>query len=428
KPESDWFYIKRVDSGNIYATTLVDYEQLGGKHTVHLGIQASLRLKFGVSGNPYLTSPPIHAYDGDRGINDTIRYNIENEMNTTFRINNISGEIYVLRELDADGGLDLYVIILKATEQSNTARTAMSTLYVRVIDLNDNPPICSPNHYNCNVTEHSAVGQVICSVTATDKDKDQNGKFSYELTNGNAVDIDPIYGYIRVKDSQMLDRETGSRLFLKVTAKSSDGNMTDKANVTINLIDINDNSPIFNQSSYNFIVQNISIGGYVGKISAFDLDSGDNQKLNYSWGKCLSNSGTCSGDNRNCFFPFTIDPESGTITLNGCTAECLFSTLVSVLCSTTLLVIQVEDISAFPIINRMSSVQESAANNSRDAQIPISITEEFDLINGHCIKRKSVQKEPEAVSTVLIVSTVLGSIVAVIVVGVIVYYWFILRR
>ncbi|KAL3883470.1 hypothetical protein ACJMK2_029731, partial [Sinanodonta woodiana] len=263
-----------------------------------------------------------------------------------------------------------------ATEQSNTLRTATSTLYVHVIDINDNPPIFSPNNYNCNVTEHSAVGQVICRVTATDKDKGQNGAFSYELTNGNAVEIDPISGYIHVKDSQMLDREMESHLFLKVIAKSLDGNMTDKANITINLIDINDNSPVFNQSSYKFIVQNSSIGGYVGKISAFDLDSGDNQKLNFSRSTCLSNIGVCSGD-MNCHFPFTIDPESGNIIMTGCSADCIFSTLVSVcdlshyfqrLCSTTLLVIQVEDTSTFSLYNRMSSVQESAANNSHDAQ------------------------------------------------------------
>ncbi|KAL3883471.1 hypothetical protein ACJMK2_029732, partial [Sinanodonta woodiana] len=283
------------------------------------------------------------------------------EMDHKFRINNISGEISVLQELDADGGLDRYVIILKALQQSNPFRSATSTLYVHVIDINDNPPIFSPNNYNCNVTEHSAVGQVICRVTATDTDKGANGEFRYELTNGNAVDIDPISGYIHVKDTKMLDRETESHLFIKAIAKSSDGEMMDNANITINLIDINDNSPMFTQSSYNLIVQNISIGDYVGKITAFDLDSGDNRKLTYACGTCLSNIGVCSGDSMKCHFPFSIDPETGNITLNGCTAGCIYSTLVSVcdsskfsprLCATTLLVIRVDDISPFPIFDR----------------------------------------------------------------------------
>ncbi|KAL3883430.1 hypothetical protein ACJMK2_029693 [Sinanodonta woodiana] len=435
-----WFTTKQIlTSGIIYSTLLVDYEELFNTTDVILTIRGEQRLENGVttltayttliitiidvddmnpvftedvyhlnvleetpggSGNPYKTSPPIHAYDGDRGINETMIYSIENEMNNTFSINTMSGEIYVLKELDADGGLDLYVIIIKATQQSNTFRSATSTLSLRVIDINDNPPIFSPNNYYCNVTEHSAVGQVICSVTATDKDKGQNGQFSYELLNGNAVDIDPISGYIHVKDSHLLDRETGSHLFMKVIAKSSDGNMTDKANVTINLIDINDNSPVTNQSSYHFIVQNTSIGSYVGKINAFDMDSGDNQKLNYSWGTCLSNIGVCIGNNTICHFPFIIDAESGTIAMNGCTAECILSTLVSVCDSSH-------------YFQRYECYE---------------LSDGFDLINGHCVKRTSVQNEPETVSTVLIVSTVLGSTVAVIVVGVIVYYWFILRR
>ncbi|KAL3883433.1 hypothetical protein ACJMK2_029696, partial [Sinanodonta woodiana] len=363
--KTDWFTTKQIlTAGIIYSTSLVDYEQLNDTTDVILTIRVEQILengdtkltadtnliitiidvddmnpvftedvyrlniseaKLGLSGNPYKTSPPIHAYDGDRGINDTIIYSMEDEMNNTFRINNMSGEISVLQELDADGGFDLY-----ATEQNNTLRTATSTLSLRVVDINDNPPIFSPNNYICNVAEHSAVGQVICRVTATDKDKGENGQISYELTNGNAVYIDPISGYIHVKDSHLLDREKESRLFLKVIAKSSDGNMTDQANITINLIDINDNSPQFNQSSYNFIVQNMSIGDYVGKITAFDLDSGDNQKLTYVWGTCLRNIGVCSGDSMKCHFPFLIDPESGIITFNGCTAECIYSTLVSV--------------------------------------------------------------------------------------------------
>ncbi|KAK3585733.1 hypothetical protein CHS0354_020302 [Potamilus streckersoni] len=397
----DWFTTKQTTTaGIIFSTSLVDYEQLNGTTEVLMTIlgeqtldTSSTTLKaytnlavtiidvddmnpvftedvyhlnitegnVGLSGNPFKTNPPIHAYDGDRGINDTIIYSIEDYMKSNFSVNNISGEIFVLEELDADEGRDLYVVTIKATQQSNTYRTATSTLSLSVIDIDDNPPIFSPNNYNCNITEHSAVGQLICKVTATDKDKGQYGHFTYELENGNAVDIDPISGYIKVLDSHMLDREKESSMIFKVIAKSFDGSKTDKANVTINLIDINDNSPVFSQSSYNFSVQNINIGDYVGKISAFDLDSGENQKLNYTRGMCLSNIGVCTGESMKCHFPFLIDPESGNITLNGCTAGCIYSTLVSVcdsshyfsrMCSTTLLVIRVEDSLALPILNR----------------------------------------------------------------------------
>ncbi|KAK3585730.1 hypothetical protein CHS0354_020298 [Potamilus streckersoni] len=333
----------------------------------------------GLSGNPYKTTPQIYAYDGDRGINETIKYSIEDSMKSNFGINSTSGEIRIYHELDADGGIDIYVIIIKASQEDNPLRTATSTLSLSVIDIDDNTPIFSPNHYNCSINEHSAVGQVICTVKATDKDKGENANFTYHFRNTSTViDIDQRSGVIMVKDSQMLDREKETIINVQVVTKyvnDSDGPST--ANVTINLIDINDNSPEFNSSSFEFLAWNKSIGDYIGKIDAFDLDEGDNKKLNYSIGMCLSNTGSCSVGSSKCRFPFRIDPQFGNITLNDSSASCVYSALVSVCdsphystrCSTTRLIIHVVS-NMTNIVTQTSAVPENAANNSLVAQIP----------------------------------------------------------
>ncbi|KAL3883434.1 hypothetical protein ACJMK2_029697, partial [Sinanodonta woodiana] len=60
--------------------------------------------------------------------------------------------------------------------------------------------------------------------------------------------------------------------------------------------------------------------------------------------------------------------------------------------------------------------------------IACTLKDGFDLINERCVERTSAGKEPDSGSTVLIVSTALGSTLVVIVAGVILHYCFVLRR
>ncbi|KAL3883467.1 hypothetical protein ACJMK2_029728, partial [Sinanodonta woodiana] len=411
-----WFTTKgAVTNGIIYSTPKVDYEQLNGTNNVSLTIRAEQILdsvtkltayadliitiedvddmnpvftedvyhlnisetNHGLDGNLYKTYPPIYAYDGDRGLNKTSLYSIKDDIMSPFSINNRSGEISVLQELDADGGQDRYVIIIQATQEDNPFRTATSTLSISVIDIDDNLPIFSPNNYNCSINEHSSVGQIICRVTATDKDKGENAYFTYHFRNrSTVVDIDANSGVITVHDSKMLDREKESVIYVQVITKTMNGSTDNStANVTINLIDINDNSPEFNRTILEFFVSNKSIGDYVGKIDAFDKDEGVNKILAYSIDICLSNTGFCSGGN--CRFPFQIDHQSGNISLNGSSVQCKYSALVSVCdsspysqrCSTAQLIINVHD-NMSNIVTQTSSVPENAAINSLVAPIP----------------------------------------------------------
>lgn len=56
-----------------------------------------------------------------------------------------------------------------------------ATIYVRVLDANDNAPIFSMSEYMVEVTENIN-GVNVCTVEATDLDLDERGLVTYSIT------------------------------------------------------------------------------------------------------------------------------------------------------------------------------------------------------------------------------------------------------
>ncbi|WAQ98689.1 FAT-like protein, partial [Mya arenaria] len=105
-----------------------------------------------------------------------------------------------------------------------------------------------------------------------------------------------------ISTSGTLDRETIARYTLNVTA--NDGLQTSHCMVRINVNDVNDNAPKFDQSFYSFdIPEDTAIGTTVGSVRADDLDVGLNGDVLYSltagWGNDT----------------FELDPVKGTFKL-----------------------------------------------------------------------------------------------------------------
>ena len=77
------------------------------------------------------------------------------------------------------------------------------------------------------------------------------------------------------------------------------------ATIVVNVVDVNDNDPVFSQRSYyTTIPENVALGARVITVLATDKDKGNNSIVTYS----LDN-GTSS--------LFRIDPGSGVITTAG---------------------------------------------------------------------------------------------------------------
>lgn len=167
------------------------------------------------------------------------------------------------------------------------------------MDVNDSPPQFSDDFLEAEVSEDVAIGTKVATVSAFDPDT--VGVVVYTLANlSSAFTINPQSGVITTKS--LLDREVTDRYELVVNA--NDGLHSTLLPVRIRLLDVNDMTPNFTQSRYDFVVaEGLPRGVFVGRVAAVDKDLGSNAQTSYHI--------------RTPTDVFLIDSESGLVSLNG---------------------------------------------------------------------------------------------------------------
>ena len=70
----------------------------------------------------------------------------------------------------------------------------------------------------------------------------------------------------------------------------SDGVHSDNATLTVNVLDVNDNPPVFQDTSYTFhLLENTQVPApAIGSLVATDIDSGSNKEVSSLWLLSLS--------------------------------------------------------------------------------------------------------------------------------------------
>lgn len=194
-------------------------------------------------------------------------------------------------------------------------------IVLRILDTNDNRPHFGREQLQMNMPENTPVGSNWALDIAKDPDSAQNGVVSYSLScEGCDEDAEGVFQLNhddrRSSDGAVLpklrlvaplDHEETQLFTLRITAKDKDGN-SDWYRVLINVTDINDNAPIFSQSSLKLTIpEDQPVGSVVGSVHATDLDSGRNGQIEYGFSTQESLPETVRA--------FSIDATSGEITL-----------------------------------------------------------------------------------------------------------------
>ncbi|XP_055955116.1 protocadherin Fat 4 [Patella vulgata] len=229
----------------------------------------------GISDPVMLNGRPLVLTAVDKDLNPQLNYTIETGSGE-FDINRTTGAVTLVAELDREN-TSSYSFTVEVNDGYFTSNT---TVEITVTDVNDIDPVFDLAVYNISVFENATVNSLLLTVNATDKDTVDDGKIRYTLKN-NALnfDINPFSGEIRIV--QVLDRENSSQFNLSVVAVDSAGHNT-TSQVIIEVLDINDNSPVFTQDIYQYTLQegpnslNKSFN-----ITATDRDINENSRLNF---------------------------------------------------------------------------------------------------------------------------------------------------
>ncbi|XP_069466825.1 cadherin-23 isoform X1 [Ambystoma mexicanum] len=253
------------------------------------------------------------ALDYDEGPNGTIVYAITGgNLNNTFQINNATGLIRAVKELDYEVCLGRYTLIVTATDQCPiVARrlTSTTTVLVNVNDINDNPPIFPKSYEGPFDLTEGQPGPRVSTFKAVDRDSGLNGQVEYSIVAGDLLGefvVSPVEGDLRVIKDYELDRENID--FYNITIMAKDRGIppfSSTVMVGVRVLDINDNDPhILNLPLNITISEHTPVSSPLIRIQASDADLGRNAILTFS---------ITAGNGDNAFF---INENTGMIYVN----------------------------------------------------------------------------------------------------------------
>ncbi|XP_041845380.1 protocadherin gamma-C5-like isoform X19 [Melanotaenia boesemani] len=162
---------------------------------------------------------------------------------------------------------------------------------VEIKDVNDNAPTFLKSDHTLEIAESTVVGVRFPLEMAEDPDVGSNGLKTYTLSKDDCftLKVKEIENGRKIPElvlNKSLDREKKAIHNLFLTAMDG-GNpaKSGTSKITITVLDINDNIPLFENNFYKTAIQeNSANGSFVITTKATDVDEGPNGEIEYSLG------------------------------------------------------------------------------------------------------------------------------------------------
>jgi hypothetical protein len=223
--------------------------------------------------------------------------------NETFQIDEKTGVVSVLNSslIDYESNKD-FVLNVEAIESvgmssDNKTRTGHLNMLVKVLNLNDNPPVFNRLAYEFSCEEN--IRKIPLEMFAG-----TNNQF-IQITDSDLNQLDPMPASNKLNPIQVRINGPDANLFRLVQLNKEsiyklealnafdyekknkyemeidlwDGNFKASAPLLVNIIDVNDFAPKFEQTKYEFkLNENSPKNTFIGRIKAIDLDG--SEKMN----------------------------------------------------------------------------------------------------------------------------------------------------
>ncbi|XP_078810317.1 protocadherin alpha-3 isoform X19 [Oryzias latipes] len=193
--------------------------------------------------------------------------------------------------------------------------THLHRVEVQITDINDNSPYFRPSETTLNISESLSPGEKYLLPIANDADTGSNSVKNYKLSTNEYFSLDVQSGgqhseSVELVLQKSLDREKNSAI--RLTLSAIDGGKPARSGslmITVNVLDVNDNTPVFDQPLYKaHVTENAPFQTAILTVRATDIDEGVNGEIMYSFIE------------RGHFNPetlFSINPETGEINVKG---------------------------------------------------------------------------------------------------------------
>uniref|UniRef100_A0A4W5QMR3 Protocadherin Fat 4 n=1 Tax=Hucho hucho TaxID=62062 RepID=A0A4W5QMR3_9TELE len=223
--------------------------------------------------------------DEDAGANAISKYSIT-DASLPFTINPSTGDITISRPLNRED-TDHYIAKVSAHDSGWTVSTDVT---IFVTDVNDNAPRFSRPSYYLDYPELTEVGSLVTQVSATDPDEGVNGNIFYFIrSQSEYFRINSSSGEIFIKQHLKYQNSTGSNInlnrhsFIITASDRATKPLMSETTVIVNIVDSNDNPPMFESSSYfTPVTKSVKVGTKLIRVIALDnKDFGLNSEVDY---------------------------------------------------------------------------------------------------------------------------------------------------
>ena len=275
-------------------------------------LNASYEARVPEDTRPNTTIIKVTARDPDTGTNGEIEYSFTprtlRAYGNIFGINRRSGEIYIKQALDYEDTTS-YNLGVTAQDKGVDSLPTPTKVIVNVVDINDHAPQITINSLtgseNAEVPENEPAPYFVAHISVYDPDGGKNGQFNCSLDN-NYFQLVQLYDTeFKVMAIAVLDREAHALHDIRIKCADM-GNPPKRTTVhlMVDVMDANDNTPIFRQETYFATLnENNELGEVVAQVQATDQDAGANGQIRYELHE----------DGRKYF---QIDPKTGVIRAN----------------------------------------------------------------------------------------------------------------
>ncbi|XP_042566746.1 protocadherin beta-16-like isoform X43 [Clupea harengus] len=225
------------------------------------------------------------AIDLDIGINGLQSYTLKPTDNFVLKLHSQADgtkkvEMVLQKPLDREKAENIS-LLLTAMDGGEPLMSGTVQIYITVLDSNDNAPVFTKAVYKSVIPEHSNKGTFVTSVSASDADKGSNGDVSYLISNSHdgvseLFQIDKNGDIILVGQ---VDYETAKYYQIDIEALDK-GGLSDSSKIIVDVIDVNDNSPVINIISQSTsVTEDSPANTVVAMISVDDPDSDTNGEV-----------------------------------------------------------------------------------------------------------------------------------------------------
>lgn len=209
----------------------------------------------------------------------------DNRTINSFIVDIESGQIITKGELDREEQEHHTIII-----STSFVSPKLVIVDIRVLDVNDITPAFLNPVLNVSIPETAQKDHKIPLGSVRDEDLGENSTQKVEIVSGNeendfilqiknSSNVDKILDL--VVNTYHLDYERTHFYSFVIRATDGGGRYSDMR-VNINILDHNDNEPIFNISKYSVkVMENVTVGTPIIQVHATDIDTGENSRITY---------------------------------------------------------------------------------------------------------------------------------------------------